>query len=67
METMYTGLETDKFCETLPQILVHNMLIWQRVRGHKKYLKICQKSPKMAKMGIHVAATVLFQLHDKDS
>ena len=45
------GLETDKFRETLPRILTHNTLIWEWVRGHKKYLKIRQKSQKNGENG----------------
>ena len=32
----------DKFRETLPRILAHNTLIWEWVRGYKKYLGIWQ-------------------------
>ena len=38
----------DKFRETLPQILAHNTLLWEWVRGHKK---IPQNSPKITKNG----------------
>ena len=36
-------METNKFHEILPQILAHNRLIWEWVRGHKKCLKVRQK------------------------
>ena len=32
---MYTGLETDEFCETIHQILAHNMLMGMGQRAQK--------------------------------
>ena len=58
---MYTGLETDEFRETIHQILAHNTLIWEWVRGHKNAAKFA----KIMKMVKKVAATALFQLHNK--
>ena len=41
----------DKFRETLPRILAHNMLIWEWVRGTKNASNFLQKMAKMEKTG----------------
>ena len=65
-ETLDSGLGVVPYSQKIWQgiefgsSVVYSTLIWEWIRGHKKYLKIHQKGQEW------VAVTALFLLHDED-